>query len=725
MIYRFGLFALDTGLRVLHQDGQQICLPGKCLETLIFLIDRRGQVVSKDELLAALWPDTCVEEANLTQNVSTLRKALGDNPKEHRFIATISGRGYSFVAPVTSAPEASIPSAKADLGVPFPSRWQQSLRIGALTLVVIAAVAVWLLLRNGGSHNREGEIKNLPLTSLPGSEYMPRFSPDGRQVAFVWSGDDGIEPQIWVKLIDAGTQLRLTKLPGAVSFPAWSPDGQFLAYAREIAGATEYYIVSAIGGAERQVLRLERTGTGGLDWLPDSRRLIISQISEGMRPSFLLSISIYGGDQHTVTTPPAGSTGDSLPTISPDGKVLAFVRMTSGDVADIYLLFLDTGRLRKLTSDGTRFGGLAWMPDSRELIFSSARNGTYGLWRLSLSGGEPRHVVVGAERAFWPTVARSGQRLAYMTSGDHDSLWQSDLAALKSSGAGVPRRVVTSSRTQSAPQYSPDGKKISYSSSRSGSDEIWVSDANGGTAVQLTSLGRPHTGSPHWSPDGTQIAFDSRPNGNPDVFVVRADGGVPRRLTTYIGDDVTPSWSSDGRSIYFASNRSGEYEVWQVHVSGETASTSAVRVTHSGGFAPMESRDGKYLYFTKSLARSGLWRLALSNDQNGREQPVLSSVGYWGWWALGDDKIFFFEAQPLGSSGIHLDVRPAPADKVLLKYLDMRTGNHIDLGPLDRPVSTCTRVMAISPNGRALVYEQLDQQDSDIMMVENFGSARN
>ena len=725
MIYKFGQFALDPELRVLYRGSEPVVLPGKCLETLVVLIRHRGQVVSKDELMATLWPDTAVEEANLTQNVSTLRKALADDPKQHRYIATVSGRGYSFVATVTEVQGPQAPSSKPVVSRLRHTRPRQYLWTGALALLLISVSVLLAMWRGDSTRSSPSQTKSLPLTSLVGSEYMPAFSPDGRQVAFVWSGNEGSDPQICVKLIDAGTQLRLTNLPGPVSFPAWSPDSQFIAYAREAAGASGYYIVSAIGGPERQILKLERSGSGGVDWFPDGKHLVVSQIPEGARASPLLALAVDTGEHRALTRPPAGSVGDLSPAISPDGKMLAFVRMTGSDVADLYVMLLAGGELRRLTSDGTRFGGISWMPDSQDIIFSSARNGSYGLWRVPVTGGLPRPVITGGERAFWPTVARQGNRLAYMTSSDSDSLWQTSFVGMKGDRVQTGKRLITSSRTQYDPQYSPGGDKIAYSSSRSGSDEIWVSDANGRTAVQLTRLGHPHTGSPRWSPDGTSIAFDSRPNGNPDIFVVGADGGTPRRITTYAGDDVTPSWSRDGESIYFASDRGGEFQIWKVAAGGESASVRAVQVTKGGGFAPIESRDGKYLYFAKGFGKPGLWRRELSDGVNSSEQPVLESLKHWGWWAPGETGIYFFDAQPLGSSGIYFDVQPPPQAKVTLNYLNLRAGKCTELLTLERPVSTCTRGLALSPNGQSLVYEELEQEGSDIMMIQGFGSVEN
>ena len=136
MIYQFGPFALNPELRSLYRGREPVVLPAKCLEALVVLVRHRGLVVIKDELMAALWPDTAVEEANLTQNVSTLRKALGDDPKQHRYIATVSGRGYSFVAAVTEVQGPESPSLMTGTGSPH-TRPHRHLWTGALRAVAM------------------------------------------------------------------------------------------------------------------------------------------------------------------------------------------------------------------------------------------------------------------------------------------------------------------------------------------------------------------------------------------------------------------------------------------------------------------------------------------------------------------------------------------------------------------------------------------------------------
>ena len=148
-------------------------------------------------------------------------------------------------------------------------------------------------------------------------------------------------------------------------------------------------------------------------------------------------------------------------------------------------------------------------------------------------------------------------------------------------------KLIASTRVEACPQFSPDGTRIVFASDRTGSDEIWVSDAAGSNLVQLTSFGGPMAGIPRWSSDGRRIAFD----GDWGIHVIDVDGGRSRRVASDTPDAVVPSWSRDGRWIYFASTRTGRLEVWKVPAAGG----QAVQITKRGGFAAFESQDGKTL----------------------------------------------------------------------------------------------------------------------------------
>ena len=206
--YRFGPFVLDPASRLLLREEQSVPITTKVFETLVVLVENRGRVVTKDELLLRLWPDTTVEEANLAQNISTLRKALEDNPKDHRYIATIPGRGYSFVAVVTeiakqqnmagpSANEEPSPAVSAANTLPPTS----SLRsvIGWVVPVLLICIAAFFYFRN--FPRSPVFYTSVPLTSYVGSEICPSFAPDGERVAFAWDGEKQDNFDIYVRQI--------------------------------------------------------------------------------------------------------------------------------------------------------------------------------------------------------------------------------------------------------------------------------------------------------------------------------------------------------------------------------------------------------------------------------------------------------------------------------------------------------------------------------------------
>jgi Tol biopolymer transport system component len=409
------------------------------------------------------------------------------------------------------------------------------------------------------------------------------------------------------------------------------------------------------------------------------------------------------GERQPLASPPAGFLGDFDPAVSPDGKTLAFIRSNASDAENLYLMPIEGGAPRWLAADADSG---AWVPDGREIVFSSAGG---RLFRIPVAGGTPRAVTYSAERAYAPAVARRGGRLAFVVGEETDSLWRVDLTRTIPPAVGQPVRVGNTSSGQWGPSYSPDGSKIAFSSDRSLYGELWVDDAQGRGAVQLTKLESSNSSSSRWSPDGSWIAFDSRPSGNENIYVVRADGGKPRRITTNSAENVVPSWSGDGKWIYFMSTRSGIQQIWKVPAeTGESPSTPAVQVTQRGGMNAFESADGKYLYYAKGRGTKGLWRKDLT-IATGLEEPVLESLQYWGWWALTPQGVYFLEQAET----------PRHA-KVRLKFLDSATKRITELATLEKPVSPFNSSISVSRDGLHLVYAQTERQASDIMLVENF-----
>ncbi|HVO80975.1 MAG TPA: hypothetical protein VMT28_09595, partial [Terriglobales bacterium] len=297
-----------------------------------------------------------------------------------------------------------------------------------------------------------------------------------------------------------------------------------------------------------------------------------------------------------------------------------------------------------------------------------------------------------------PSVAHLGNRLLYQRDLFDSNIWRIP-GPNSSDQKSEASRLIASTQVDLEPQFSPDGKKIAFTSSRSGSYEIWVCDREGRNPVQATSSNGPQLGSPRWSPDSRWITFDSPKAGNSDIYLISADGGPARRLTSGPSNNVRPSWSRDGRWIYFGSNRSGTSQIWKEPAAGGTA----VQVTKGGGEEAFESADGKFVYWAK-LGVTGIWRVSV---EGGEESQVLDGSTE-SLWALTGQGICFFD--------LTNPVEPA------LKFYSFTAGQTTLLRqfPKNTSIDTQSTALSVSPDGRWVLYTQLDQAGSNLMLVENY-----
>jgi hypothetical protein len=224
----------------------------------------------------------------------------------------------------------------------------------------------------------------------------------------------------------------------------------------------------------------------------------------------------------------------------------------------------------------------------------------------------------------------------------------------------------------------------------------WISDADGSNAVELLPRAGATCATARWSPDGQRIAFEFAPEKNLDIYVIRASGGKPIPLTTNPEDDVSPSWSRDGNWVYFGSKRTGQWEVWKVPAAGG----KTMQVTRNGGETAFESPDGKSLYYTKAYFSSALWKMPVSG---GEESQVLHSA---------TRRAFF-----LVKEGIYFIPEPGIDEKSSIQFLSFATAKVKTVAPIS---GTPTEGLSVSRDGRFLLFSQLDEASSDLMLVENF-----
>jgi len=690
--FYLGPWLVQPSLGRLSLGGRDVQVRPKVMDLLVYLADVPGSVVSKETLLDDVWHTDAISESALTRTITELRAALGDDAGSPRILETIPKRGYRLIAPVRPVPSPQ--------GI-HPNHRLAPVVIGLAALLIAATLALLVFVIDSSESKYAVRLK--PLTTLRGQEGQPSFSPDGKQVALVWSGEADDNFDVYIKTLDGESPVRVTTAPEPDRSPAWSPDGRAIAFVRDSKRGVELYVTSVSGGSERIVATLRRRRTPArqriLDWSFDGRALVVVDQDSPDEPFYIASVSLETGEWQKLTSPPPGSSGDINPAVSPDGRRLAFARSIAPGTADIHIVSMKGGEPDRLTFDDIFISGLTWSEDGGSLVFSSERGamaGAGGLWRIrvaaSRSRAEPQQIRGIGQRAIVPVIARRGGLLAYLEHFQDTNLWR-----IAMNGRESPQPLIASTREENLPDYSADGARIAFSSNRSGNWETWIAEADGSKARQVTSFAAAPAWASRWSPDGRLLAFHHAVEGNSDIYTITPEGSSLRRLTSEPSAEETPSWCRDGRSIYLSSNRSGMFEIWKVTIN-QTA--PPLQLTHGGGLNPRESADGQRVFYVKGMDSAlEIWSAAVDG---GAETRVLGPIRSRAGWAPDRNGMYFID--PAGQIGYYRFATGGTSPIVAMRGISYRYNP----------------ALALSPDGGWLLYAQIDRYGADMMLAENF-----
>jgi len=586
---------------------------------------------------------------------------------------------------------------------PAPKRSSRRVIAAAAAVVVLAAgAAFWL----GGRQAPQppAPLENWtvkPLTTYPGRELHPTFSPDGQQVAFAWDGGEGDQLDIYVQFVGSGSPVRLTDHPVSDISPAWSPDGRSIAFRRVDPYQDAIYLISPLGGTERKLIEGRFGSRTAISWSPDGTFIAATPRNEATSKYGIVLIDVATRETRELTSPNVVGAGDRHPRFSHSGKYIAFVRDESTGVARTMVVPRGGGQPSVPTEEtwdsSSQFYGLTWSRDDNFIYHSGrrARTGEDGLFRIPVGGGELRRLTSLGSAVGHPELSVSSGRLAFSRDAMDLNLRRINL---RSDGSSESSLVASSTRIERDPEISPDGQRIVFVSERSGTKELWLADSSGANAMQLTDIGGPSVGSPSWSPDSRQIAFDLNRDGYIHSFVVSVDGGAPRQLTFDNFNHARPTYSHDGRWLYFNSNRSGEMTIWKMPAEGG----EAVQLSEQRGNNAFESPDGKYVYFG-GYGGPGLWRVPV---EGGEAEQVSNSIrGAAGYWAFAQDGTLYFISR---GDGLFTIKRFDPETRVESWVAD--------IGSVSGTVGNIT----VSHDGSWFIVTDLDEQEADLMLVEGF-----
>jgi Tol biopolymer transport system component/DNA-binding winged helix-turn-helix (wHTH) protein len=721
----FGPFEADFQSFELRREGVRLKLSGQPFQVLGMLLERPGELITREELRSRIWKDdTFVDFSHgLNSAVNKLREALGDSAQEPRYVETLPRRGYRFIAPVDVLPrdvaigkvevESPQPTPQPDpepshpltLLVPesSPRSWKQLISWKRHIYVVLAASLLFLALAayvssrfssTNEAHALTVPQRVRPLTVLADPTAYPSFSSDGNYAAFYREGKTPENAGIYISQIGTDQIKQLTS-SRTECCPVWSPDRRYIAFTRsdEVKNISIYIVPSGIDGeTAKPVAKKLDTGSmkakrGEIDWSPDGEHIAF----DGGAGLFLVSVKDSSLRRITETGPLQEDWG---PSFSADGKRLLFVRSGQTTVPDeIRIVPVEGGETVLVLSElGKIQGPPQWSSDGQSVIFASLRNGQSTLWKVS---ADKRDTPVQFNYAGWnPSVSRRALHLAYTRVAHGLNVWTMDLSRLPAQGD----RVLISSASQTdqgpGPQYSPDGSKIAFMSDRSGTMEIWIADRDGNNEYQLTAVG--DAGTPRWSPDGRSIVFDASGRRVSMIYSISLEGGSPRPLTEdRFGEEaVCPSWSRDGRWIYYSHN----HQVWKVQASGG----KAIQLTQQGGHAGFESPDGKYLYYAKTYySNPSIWRVPVDGGAETLVSPQLRPAS-WASWSVVERGIIF--------AGSSEDGRP------VVNFYDFATHHIKKLASLD----VVPFWLSATYDGRSIAFDKQGWMQSQVMLVDNF-----
>ena len=649
-VFQFDDIKVDTQTFRVYKAGQPAPMEPKAFEVLVYLIENRGRLVEKKELLDSLWKETFVTENALTREVAVLRKALAEDAKNTRYIETVPTKGYRFIADVQEIADGSGVANSRTRAVPKgDATGRHSLRIlGVLAGVVLLAIAPFLVVSLRWSTSSEFEIiNNAQITTAGGLSMFPSISPDGSSV--VYASDRGGTFEIYARQLNpGGGEIQLTN-DGKQNFePAWSPDGKFIAYACR--GRGGLWLIPALGGTPRQLVDFGSRPA----WSPDAHRIAFESDRAGafdadspdaFPPSVLWVLNVETGEYHQLTQLGHPTGGHGAPSWSPDGKRIAFTSSAFRS-AEIWSVAADGSDLRLLMPGGhTYYNSPVFFRDGHSILFGAVKDKfNYGIWKLALSSsntpeGAPVQVASGgASRVKNLSLSSNGKHLLYTAITQNSNL---NSVSVDAAGAAAPPRSLTNSMgcRNTLPAFSPDGQWIAYMSCRAGyNGALWLMRSDGSGIRQLTARDADD-GLPSWFPDNDKIAFSSESNSYAMIWSVSANTGRQELLFDPHQSIGFFRLSPDGTKIAFDSSGGGRLQVFIADLSDKTIHP-LTSVSVSLGF-PSWSLDGKWIGL--ELQQAGDTQLGYMPSKGGPFTQLTFDHGesWTGGWAPDNDHISF------------------------------------------------------------------------------------
>ena len=593
--YRFSNIHVDAARQIVRVDGKAVDLEPKVFRLLIFLIENRHRVISKDELVDSVWNGVAVTDNALTRSMVKLRRALGDDARQSRYIETIPTVGYRFVAelltdgPAPAAPV--IPPEESPMSPPTVRRVLWAIA-GASLLVVLAVAALLVRQWAGEPSSMRDRVLLQPrqLTTGTGLDAQPSLSPAGAEVVYV--SDRTGQLELFVRQLLTGSEdVQVTHKSGGSVNPAWSGDGKFIAYHDLARGGV--WVVPYLGGMPRQI-------------------------------STFGSMPAWSADGHWIAFRSAGSVSMATGDIMPSAESTIWVVPASG------------GTPRQVSSAAKVPGKHttpSWSPDGRSIAFASyvPKTATTTLWAVEVESGVHRRLADESEDCMWPRFLPQGEVLAGC-----EEQGQFSIRKFKGSKRSGEMLVMLGLASPNGISLAADGKSIAWSTAAI-AGQLWSVSIDPGTgfprgpAERLTQNSELRNTTPAISPDGLQVAYWARHRGVLNNLALLSLGtGETRVLASDPADFYFATWLSPGNFLAYPSYRGSKGSMVSLSLAGGT--TKKLASLPPGAELPRLSPDGREVaYQRESNAVMNVWKMDVAT---GKETQLTfdregAGVGAW------------------------------------------------------------------------------------------------
>lgn len=599
-VYEFDEFRLDVAKRQLLREGEVVPLYSKAFDLLLLLVEGNGRDLSKDEILEAIWPGQILEESNLTVNISAVRKALGEKAAQPRFLVTIPGRGYRFIAEMKPPSETSdelvlqsqtvseivieeeIPepqysqAAPALVGGTAPRSRYLILAGLALASVVGLAASVWMY--RAYTKSRTAPFQRISIRRLTNKGVVSRaaISPDGK--LFVYAVPDGDLEALWLGHVDGGEPIEIRpSADQAYLSLRFTPDGSHIFYTVSDRNQhSSLYRIPVFGGAPEKL----HDNVASLTLSPDGKQFAFLHYDQLRKLPLLMAADLSGGPERELAKLPA-ETSWYDPAWSPDGLNVVLAGVGGQvDAVRLFVVSVSDGSTKPLSGQTWRtLDGITWLKDGSGVVCVGLEKNSLHpqLWFAPFPSGEARRVITDLNDYGYVTSLANDNSLLSLQGISESNLWVAPATNLK------------------------DSKQLTFDSA--GRNDGW----NGLT----------------WTNDG-RIVYAADDGDGRTLWIINAGGGKPKQLIPSGGLNSHPSITGDGRFLVFQSNRGGHFAIWRSDLDGgNMAQLTADQVAGQ----PAASPDGRWVVYNSSVESVGeLFRIPL---QGGAPARITDKPGGW------------------------------------------------------------------------------------------------